>query len=525
MPTDAEKKRIISDPTGQEIVQAVKNLAAPLQAMANSQAGTALGVTEYGFRMVIGASSPTLERVVRRDGVISSWDITFTPNVGTEEVNDTELDYIKLFSPQIWYDDLHNKFSRFERFYHGVQIIGVFRYVWFCEKKLYSFYKAPECFCKNGAEYWRYLDIGCYEGAEETHQDSGETDYTCLVSKPGKIPTHNRNCTTCYNYAKNNGTVLGIDTTHEEYRITTMSEITEVLQPMILLAVSSRNAQNTTTGYNGNINRGLNNDTGRAILAYDRDDEGNATNVIYIEYSSGDLNAMHDYSCISIDKSQSTTNESYYRVTNGEVVTGSIAGGVFTAADSGTDYIKITLDRAVTQTITVDTTTIWQTPHITGETDAINATHGTLSQNGYHSFKIFNIENPYGNIWKNILDVRIKDYVPYVCRDLSVWVDTSNLDTTPAWEACNYEVSHNGGYATEIGYDTEYPDVQLTTAVGGSTTTYYCDYYWIGSGSRTVFFGGWLYAGANCGCFLCSLNYGVGYSRWSIGARLSHLSL
>ena len=525
MPTDAEKKRIISDPTGQEIAQAIKDLATPLQAMANSQAGTSLGVTEYGFRMVIGASSPALERVIRRDGVISSWDMSFTPNVGTEEVNDTELDYIKLFSPQVWYDDLHNKFSRFEKFYQGVQVIGVFRYVWFCEKKLYSFYKAPECFCKNGAEYWKYLDIGCYEGAEETHKDSNEIDYTCLVSKPGKIPAHNRNCTTFFNYAKNTGTVLGIDSSQEEYRITTISEITEVLQPLMLLAIASRNAENTTTGYNGNINRGLNGDTGRTILAYDRDDDGNATNVIYTEYNTTDLNAIHDYSCISIDKNQSTTNESYYRVTNSETVTGSIAGGIFTAAEGGTDYIKITLDRAVTQTITVDTTVIWQTPHVTGETDAINATHGTISQNGYHSFKIFNIENLYGNIWKNILDVRIKDYIPYVCRDLSTWVDTSNLDTNPAWEACNYQVSQNSGYATEIGYDTEYPDVQLTTAVGGSTTTHYCDYYWIGSGAKTTFFGGRLAYGANCGCFYWNLGNGVGHSSWSFGSRLSHSSL
>ena len=483
------------------------------------------GYTEFGVRWIMGSSAPSVERVIRRGGVIEPWDVDFYPNVGKDNAYNSDFDNISIFSPVIFYDRLGNKFSRFKKFYKATQIIGMYYYIWFCERRVYSFYSVPLCFKRADGTEFNFLDIGCYEGAEENHQDSGETDYTCLVSKPGKIPAHSRDCTTFYNYAKNNGTVLGIDTTQEEYRITTMSEITEVLQPMILLAVSSRNAQNTTTGYNGNINRGLNGDTGRTILAYDRDDDGNATNVIYTEYNTTDLNAMHGYSCISIDKNQSATNASYYRVTNGEVVTGSIAGGIFTAADSGTDYIKITLDRTVTQTITVGSTTIWQTPHITGETDTINATHGTLSQNGYHSFKIFNIENPYGNIDKSILDVRIKDYVPYVCRDLSVLVETPNLDTTPAWEACNYQVSQNIGYATEIGYDTEYPDVQLTTAVGGSTTTHYCDFCWVINGSRDVHFGGNLTDRASCGCFAWVLNHAVGATSWFLGSRLSHLAM
>ena len=502
----------------QKIVDGVERIAATV-------APSEYGNVEFGFRRVVGSNDPAGERVVRRDGVISTWDVAFSSNVGAD-IHDSEFDYISIFSPSTHYDALGNKFSRFKKFYVAQQTIGTYAYIWFCENPIYNFYRVPECFKgANGKEY-DYLDIGCYEGAEETHEAEGGTQLTCLVSKPEKIVAHNRSCASFYSYAKNCGTVLGVDAEKEENRITTISEITEVLQPIILTMIATRNSQNTTTGYVGHQSSGLNSYTGRPIRAYDRSESGEPENVIYIDNNAADIPALHGYACLSIDGSQGTDNLAYYRVANSETVTGNISDGVFTAAEGGTEYIKITLDRAVSQEIEVGTTFVVTRPNFTGETDAIQAAHGTASQNGFHSFKMLGIENIWADAWMNILDVRVMDCVPYVCRDLTQWVDNSGFPDSSAWVQVGYTVSAQAGYATAMGADDRSPDVQLTTAVGGSTTQGYCDYCYANpSGARTIFFGGRLHYGTSCGLFCWDLRNGVGGAGWYIGARLSHLAL
>ena len=467
----------LTDETGQEILGAINDLVAAHGGSATNESSA----IEYGVRWVTGASAPALERVIRKDGVISTWNITFTRNSGNE-ITENPFDYIDLFSPELWTDAAGNRFRRFKRFYHAIEQMGVFSYRWVCKRKATANYTLPRAFCRAGKPYWNYVDIGVYEGGNET---IGSTTYLC--SKPNYYPTHNITRTGAFNNAKAWHTKLNVDTSKEFYCITTMSEICEITQPLLMVMIGSRNSD---VAYAGNTSSYAEN---TSITGYDASAK---------KITMGSNGRFYVGQCITPGTS---TSEGDYR----------------TITEVGSGYI-IHDGEAWSSSPSVISTR----PLKTGQTDVINATHGTLENDGYHSFKMLGIENIWANIWLHVLDCTIKDYVPYVCEDLENWTDTSTPESNSAFKRCGYSVlSQSGVYTKSLGIDKAYPDIILPTEGGASTSTYYCDYYWIASGARTVFYGGSLRDGSNCGLFYWYLNTGVGYSGWSYGARLSHRSL
>ena len=467
----------LTDETGQEILGAINDLVAAHGGSATNESSA----IEYGVRWVTGASAPALERVIRKDGVISTWNITFTRNSGNE-ITENPFDYIDLFSPELWTDAAGNRFRRFKRFYHAIEQMGVFSYRWVCKRKATANYTLPRAFCRAGKPYWNYVDIGVYEGGNET---IGSTTYLC--SKPNYYPTHNITRTGAFNNAKAWHTKLNVDTSKEFYCITTMSEICEITQPLLMVMIGSRNSD---VAYAGNTSSYAEN---TSITGYDASAK---------KITMGSNGRFYVGQCITPGTS---TSEGDYR----------------TITEVGSGYI-IHDGEAWSSSPSVISTR----PLKTGQTDVINATHGTLENDGYHSFKMLGIENIWANIWLHVLDCTIKDYVPYVCEDLENWTDTSTPESNSAFKRCGYSVlSQSGVYTKSLGIDKAYPDIILPTEGGASTSTYYCDYYWIASGARTVFYGGRLSDGSVCGLFYWSLDDVVGYSYWGGGARLSHRSL
>ena len=467
----------LTDETGQEILGAINDLVAAHGGSATNESSA----IEYGVRWVTGASAPALERVIRKDGVISTWNITFTRNSGNE-ITENPFDYIDLFSPELWTDAAGNRFRRFKRFYHAIEQMGVFSYRWVCKRKATANYTLPRAFCRAGKPYWNYVDIGVYEGGNET---IGSTTYLC--SKPNYYPTHNITRTGAFNNAKAWHTKLNVDTSKEFYCITTMSEICEITQPLLMVMIGSRNSD---VAYAGNTSSYAEN---TSITGYDASAK---------KITMGSNGRFYVGQCITPGTS---TSEGDYR----------------TITEVGSGYI-IHDGEAWSSSPSVISTR----PLKTGQTDVINATHGTLENDGYHSFKMLGIENIWANIWLHVLDCTIKDYVPYVCEDLENWTDTSTPESNSAFKRCGYSVlSQSGVYTKSLGIDKAYPDIILPTEGGASTSTYYCDYYWIASGARTVFYGGYLGNGSDCGLFYWDLDTDVGYSDWSRGARLSHRSL
>jgi len=104
--------------------------------------------------------------------------------------------------------------------------------------------------------------------------------------------------------------------------------------------------------------------------------------------------------------------------------------------------------------------------------------------------------------------------------DLNNWSDVDPT-TNSSFEAVSYTNASSGGYAKTMGWDSNHPDVQITTEIGGSSATYYSDYYYQNSGVRTTFAGGALHDGSNAGLFCWSLGVGLGSAYWYVGGRLS----
>ena len=484
-----------------------------LSAIANKDGGQIPSQVEYGIRLTLGAdgnlaSTPTGQRVMRYGGAVTEWNPTFTPNVGDGEgsitINQNDFDLIPIFSPEIVTDAAQNVFARFKPFYYAVQDMGGYRYIWVCETQLYPFYRMPKAFVRNGVVGYR--DIGIYEGSFETAED---VEYLC--SKSGKNPAHNRTRTQFWNDAQAWQTRLSVDTEREWYGITQISEITEILQPLMTIAFGTLNTQSVfkgATSFNYTYC-----DTGVAVAAYDE-----STMTVYSSVTAA-ANNFPVGGTVNINSNEAS--EDYYReITASGMVKGSIEGTTFTPSEDGTDYLFVTMAGS---TFPATPTTICARPAWTGQTDDIQASNGTPSNDGFHSFKVFGIENIYGNIYKQVLDVSILNYIPMQLKDPYSFTEFSSSTYQQYYNAASYRVGNTNGYASVITSEESMSDVALTTAADGSSTTYYCDYFNApGSTSNfTVYYGGPLTNGPGAGGWDWALHNGVGYSRWSSGARLS----
>lgn len=161
---------------------------------------------------------------------------------------------------------------------------------------------------------------------------------------------------------------------------------------------------------------------------------------------------------------------------------------------------------------------IWTSAQRTGACDGLGMKSGS-----YASTKKSNIyrgvENPFGNVWKFIDGINIKDYQAYICYDPTEYVVDKFTSPYTALSYVNANVSDK--YATKLGLDSNNPLIRLTKeASGGSDSTYMCDYYYSNSGNRILLAGGDFNHTTNAGlwCF-----YGSGTSSTTnsyIGSRL-----
>lgn len=170
-----------------------------------------------------------------------------------------------------------------------------------------------------------------------------------------------------------------------------------------------------------------------------------------------------------------------------------------------------------------DTTTncyISTMPWYTGITDGVKGSSGSYisASNAYYPMKYRGIENLYGNTWTIMSDVIISNYIPYICYDNSKYQNAPNDD----YSTVGYTLCSTSGWVRETGYDAQHPSVRLATVVSGSSTTYYCDYYYISAGTnKELLFGGHINNGAHAGVSYWHAYYAVSTVNWTIAARLS----
>lgn len=134
------------------------------------------------------------------------------------------------------------------------------------------------------------------------------------------------------------------------------------------------------------------------------------------------------------------------------------------------------------------------------------------------------IENPFGHVWKWTDGFLAKgngttqDY--YICRNRNNYASTLNsayvqVGTSPAGNSYKKEILRN-----------QYGDI-LTASVGGSSSTYFCDYHYQAVSNGTiygVFSGGSAYHGGDAGFGGLDSNSGPGRANVRIGSRLCYCS-
>ena len=218
----------------------------------------------------------------------------------------------------------------------------------------------------------------------------------------------------------------------------------------------------------------------------------------------------------------------------------SIEPGMVISIGSGGENEAIAKRRIVTSVETIDgdatnvkvnfdgdpvtTTTdhkVWRMMQSTGTANSVIATCGSPVSNtdGRHSFVFYGVENPlYGNQWHIECDWKLVDGVPYWCDDPTKYSWTSN----DGYIALDTMAMPDEGWATALQQDDRAPSVQITKSVGGNSSTYLADYFYINkAGTRIVLRGGRSRSGGNAGPFYVHLPDGAGDPGWDSGGDLS----
>ena len=143
------------------------------------------------------------------------------------------------------------------------------------------------------------------------------------------------------------------------------------------------------------------------------------------------------------------------------------------------------------------------------------------------------IENPFGHVWKNVIDVVIAgtDNSVYICKDYTKF-GTFEGGTNPTAEqliAAGYELQDfkestiTSQYVKKLVNNNQADLFPTVVGNGASATTYYCDYHWTSAIAtpRTLLIGGRSADGSSAGLFGLYSNSGLGDSYADVGTRIT----
>lgn len=143
------------------------------------------------------------------------------------------------------------------------------------------------------------------------------------------------------------------------------------------------------------------------------------------------------------------------------------------------------------------------------------------------------IENPFGHVWKNVIDVVVAgtDNSVYICKDYTKF-GTFEGGTNPTAEqliAAGYELQDfkestiTGQYVKKLVNNNQADLFPTVVGNGASSTTYYCDYHWTSATAtpRTLLIGGRSGVGSIAGLFYLNSNDGLDTSSATVGTRIT----
>lgn len=143
------------------------------------------------------------------------------------------------------------------------------------------------------------------------------------------------------------------------------------------------------------------------------------------------------------------------------------------------------------------------------------------------------IENPFGHVWKNVIDVVVAgtDNSVYICKDYTKF-GTFEGGTNPTAEqliAAGYELQDfkestiTDQYVKKLVNNNQADLFPTVVGNGASTTTYYCDYHWTSATAtpRTLLIGGRSGSGSSAGLFDLDSIVGLDDSAAYVGTRIT----
>ena len=143
------------------------------------------------------------------------------------------------------------------------------------------------------------------------------------------------------------------------------------------------------------------------------------------------------------------------------------------------------------------------------------------------------IENPFGHVWKNVIDVVVAgtDNSVYICKDYTKF-GTFEGGTNPTAEqliAAGYELQDfkestiTSQYVKKLVNNNQADLFPTVVGNGAGATTYYCDYHWttVTATPRTLLIGGGSIDGSAAGLFYLYSHGGLGAYGASVGTRIT----
>lgn len=143
------------------------------------------------------------------------------------------------------------------------------------------------------------------------------------------------------------------------------------------------------------------------------------------------------------------------------------------------------------------------------------------------------IENPFGHVWKNVIDVVVAgtDNSVYICKDYTKF-GTFEGGTNPTAEqliAAGYELQDfkestiTSQYVKKLVNNNQADLFPTVVGNGASATTYYCDYHWTSTTAtpRTLLIGSHSGGGSGADLFYLDSGNGLGASFAKVGTRIT----
>lgn len=380
-------------------------------------------------------------------------------------------------------DSYGNTFVRIPKFYIRKKD-GIGFKTWQISKYQYPGFYLPQCFWDftNNREL-PYVDIGKYKA---TIDGSNR-----LQSVSGVYPLINTNIVQMRTYAQNNN-ANGLKG-YQQLDI----HVVDVIQTLFYVEFATLNSQSIMQGWTN----GQYNSAHTATVA--------TTNSNQIIVANSTASAYAVGQPISVGTTQGGNQVFYGR-------------NITAIATYDTNDTAITFDGSPVS-IAVGNY-LYNTGWKNGFSSNIVATSGSIGSNtdGLHPCVYRGIESPWGDVWQFVDGLNINANQAWVAKDASQY--TSNVFASP-YEKLSYVCANANGWTEAMGRDVSHPYAELPVTVGGSSSTYYADYYYQSTGQYIAFLGAsWSY-GSDAGLSSWDLTHSSGDAYFNVGGRLLKKSL